>query len=70
MADIIPTTQEIRESFAMWQINTDADIGQLSALEARERTEMYRRRFDKWAQEHGVPVEIVVLVEPAEVRGE
>lgn len=68
MSDMIPTTQMIRDSFALWQMNTDADLGDLSALEARERTEKYRRLFDKWAAAHGVPVEIVVVAEPAEVR--
>lgn len=70
MADVIPTTQEIRESFALWQMNTDADLSKLIATEARERTELYRRRFDQWAQEHGVSVEIVFDPQPAEVRGE
>lgn len=69
MTDQIPTTDAIRNSFALWQTNTELGISSLTASQAAARTEHYRAQFDAWATENGVAVpETAVVIDDVEVR--
>lgn len=64
-----PTTMMVRQTFALYQTNTDDDIGSLTVDQARERMGRYLEAFDRWADQYGVPVsDLAVEPEPAEVR--